>query len=44
MAPSQQQDYLQKLATTMHTGAVNSLSDENQVLYAEIQDRIAQKT
>lgn len=44
MTPSQQQDYLQKLATTMHTGAVSSLSDENQVLYAEIQDRIAQKT
>ena len=44
MPLSQQQGYLQTLAITMNTGAIGSLTDENQIFHTEIKDRISQKS
>ena len=44
MSLSQQQGYLQTLAIAINTGAIGSLTDENQIFHTEIKDRISQKS
>lgn len=44
MSLSQQQDYLKNLRITLNSESASLISEENQLLYTELQDWISQKS